>query len=620
MNEAGPETTLTPEDENFIRVYNDPETYPFLADVAYELKLSYQTVRNKAAIMRGRKRAGENVPALISRVGVRSPGKEKAPVDPMIHANARARLLREQLHGLLTSSRYPVVNPEAVVVEGTLVNRYSRASGTPESTEGVPRTWMTDILQVEGVADPRGRRFIVTGAQNDCPVDGDFWQNLQAYAHFLDADIIVGPGTYETQWWAENNPAVRSYAPEIQEYLCFGRMAIGENFVFAGEMNMLPTANRPIGDLSSYSQGKWTVFPHAKIQLKSVPSLDPAQQAHQVMTTGMITRPKIIPRKAGIKALHAHTLGAVIVEFNQAGDVFCRHLLADHDGSFCDLEFFVKDGVVDIDYDNIDLAVLADFHNDKAHAANFDATFRAPSSLVKELRIKRVFVHDIFDNYRRNHHNVHDNAMSYEVAVRDRESVAEEVRGVVLVLKELLETTAVTVVESNHDIALERYVREGRYRNDGINIRFGLQLEDAYLAWREEVARDLDAGRSPRSFSLLEYAVNLIAAKEGIDLSGVTWLHDGYSHVVNGIECGHHGFRGANGARGTVAGYAALGRPMNIGDKHSPEILDQVYVSGVKNLRQGYNKGPSGWAVTDTIQYRNGKRTLVTYQNGAWRA
>jgi hypothetical protein len=619
MNEVGPETTSA-SDKRFLEVYNDRETYPFLADVAYELELSYQTVRNKAAVLRGRKRRGEDIPALISRVGVRNPSEQKPAVDPVIHANKRADHLREDLHKLLTGSRYPVVNPDVVMVEGSLSSRYNRTSGDRDKTEGVPRTWLTGLLKVEGVEDPRGRKFLLTGAQNDSPVDPDFWLNLQAYANFLDADIVIGPGTYETQWWSENNPAVRSYAAEIQEFLCFGQMQIGDNFVFAGEMNMLPTANRPIGDLTTYSRGKWTIFPHAKIQLKSVPTLDPTKQAHQVMTTGMVTRPKIIPRKAGIKALSYHKLGAVIVEFNQAGDPFCRHLLADTDGSFYDLEFFVKDGVVDIDEESVDLVVGGDFHNDKEDKKNYDATFRASTSLVRTLNPKRFLVHDIFDNYRRNHHNVHDNAMSYEVAVRNRESVADEVLGVAKLLEEMSEFTHITVIESNHDIALERYVREGRYRNDGINVRFGLQLEDAYLTWREEVAHELDAGRKPRSFSLLEYAVRWIADKNDINVDGVMWIHDGQSHVINGVECGHHGFRGANGARGTVAGYAALGRPMNIGDKHSSEILDEIYVSGVKNLQQGYNKGPSGWTVTDTVQYKNGKRTLVTYQNGAWRA
>ncbi|SOC90137.1 hypothetical protein SAMN05216358_0161 [Rhizobium sp. AN5] len=604
-------------EDRFVEAYNDKETYPNLTDVAVALGLSYQTVRNRSSVLRARKRLGENVPELINRV---IQAKEKDPEAPKNHANARADLLRADLDRLLTGSRYPVTNPEAVVVDPTLTTRYDRLMGTKKEVEGTPRTWLTDTLLAEPVEDPRGRVFIFTGAQNDAEVHTEFWENLQAYAAFRDADIIVGPGTYETQWWAENQSVVRQYAAEIEEYLCFGQMRIGDNFVFCGEMNMLPTANRPISDLTTYTQGRWGVFPHSKIQLKSVPSLDPYKQAHQVMTTGLVTKPKIIPRKAGIKSIFHHQIAAVLVEFDHEGDLFCRHLVADKDGSFCDLEFFVKDGVVEVDESLVELMVMADFHSDKEDPKNYDATFRSPNSITKTLKIGRAIAHDIFDNYRRNHHHVNDNAYSYEVAVRGRDSVFDEIRGVANILKELQESVAVTVVESNHDIALERYVKEGRYRNDGINIRLGLQLEDTYLAWREETALNIDAGLPTRSFSLLEYAVNMAADKDGIDLSDVDWVHDGYSYVVNGVECGNHGFRGANGARGTVSGFAGLGVEMNIGDKHSPEIMDGVYVSGAMNLRQGYNKGPSGWAVTHTLQYRNGKRTLLTLQNGKWRA
>jgi hypothetical protein len=605
------------EESRFVEAYNDRETYPNLTDVAVALGLSYQTVRNRSSVLRARLRAGEDVPVLISRV---VEAKAKDPEAPKNHANARADMLRYEIDKLLTSSRYPVTNPEAVVIDATVTSKYDRLSGTKKNVEGTPRTWLTDTLMAEAVEDPRGRVFILSGAQNDAEVHEGFWENLKAYAHFRDADIIIGPGTYETQWWSENNSVVRKYAEEIEEYLCFGQMKIGENFVFCAEMNMLPTANRPISDLTTYTQGRWGVFPHSKIQLKSVPSTDPARQAHQVMTTGLVTKPKIIPRKAGIKSIFHHQLAAVILEFDHDGDLFCRHLVADKDGSFCDLEFFVKDGEVEIDDEQVELLVMADFHTDKESASSFNATFRAPNSITRSLKIRRAIAHDIFDNYRRNHHHVHDNSYSYEVAYRGRESVLEEVRGVARILQELQETVAITVVESNHDIALERYIREGRYRNDGINIRLGLQLEDAYLEYRERAADAIDAGRPSESFSLLEYAVNMVADKDGINVSDVEWVHDGYSYVVNGVECGNHGFRGANGARGTVAGFAQLGRKMNIGDKHSPEICDGVYVSGVMNLRQGYNKGPSGWAVTHTIQYNNGKRTLVTMQNGKWRA
>lgn len=599
--------------EAFAEVYNDKDRYPTLAEVCVELGISYQTVRNKASVLKARFRKGDNVPELISRVI--TAGEKKDVVPPSKHAHNRAKMLKDDIDRLLTQSRYPVINTEAVVVSPNLKIKYDRATGENREVEDMPRTWLSETMRVESVIEPAGRRFLFTGAQNDTDVDRDFWANLVAYAAHLDADIVVGPGTYETQWWAENQPAVRRYDPLLTDYLCFGRMEIGDNFFFGGEMNMLPTASRPISDLAVYSDGKWAVFPHAKRQLKSVPSLDPSRQAHQVMSTGMVTKPKVIPRKAGIKALDYHTIGATLVEFDEDGDVFCRQITAGPGGAFYDLENYVVNGKV-TEHDGIDVLVLGDLHTRKLDMKNYLAS----KELIALTGARRAIVHDIFDNESRNHHHVHDNAYSYEMAIRDRESVLEEICGVAKILEDLSSAVAVTVVESNHDIALERYVREGRYRNDGINIRLGLQLEDRYLAWREDVAKALDNGETPESFSLLQYAVDLVAEKNEIAVSDVHWVHDGYSFVINGVECGHHGFRGANGARGTVTGYAALGRKMTIADKHSPEILDGVYVAGCKNLRHGYNKGPSGWGVADVAQYPDGNRTLITFQNGKFRA
>jgi len=37
-------------------------------------------------------------------------------------------------------------------------------------------------------------------------------------------------------------------------------------------------------------------------------------------------------------------------------------------------------------------------------------------------------------------------------------------------------------------------------------------------------------------------------------------------------------------------------------------------------LKHAYSKGPSSWCVSHIVQYRNGKRALVTIQNTKWRA
>jgi hypothetical protein len=608
----------------FAEAYNDVAAFPTVRDVGHALGMARQTVKNKATILRRLRAKDPRYPKIITR-STSSPAQE-FKTQPQDHALVRAKVLSQEITKLLTSSRYPVINPAALVVQSHVATRYNRENGDRSPVESTPRTYLEETLRVAPVKHARKRSYLFTGAQNDASVHLSFWENLNAYARSIEAEVVVGPWTYETQWWSENNPIARAYDPLIAEHLCFGQMEIGDNFIFAGEMNTLPTASRPISDLLTYSRGRWAVFPHAKLQLKSVPSTDPYIQAHQVMTTGACTKPKIIPRKAGVKSIFHHVIGATLVEFDADGDIFCRQINASDDGSFYDLDAFVDKGEVTYGHE-AEAITIADAHVRKLDSKNARATLgfdmqgrHAAGSLLEALKPKHIFLHDIHDNESRNHHHEKDNAHSYEMAVRGRESVLDEVKDAAAFLQALqgaAPSSRIMVVESNHDLALERYIREGRYRLDGINIRIGLQLEDAYLAWREQVASCIDMEQSAPSFSLLEYAIRQVA---GNSVANVGWIHDGYSFVLNGIELGHHGFRGANGARGSVNGFANMGRKMSIGDKHSPEILDGVYVSGVLNLRMGYNKGPSGWAVTHTVQYKNGKRTLVTLQNGKFRA
>jgi hypothetical protein len=603
--------------KDFAEAYNNITAFPSLNDVAAGLGLAYNTVKNKAKILRNLSRQGHDVPKIITRGTLRAGAIDEEPT-PHEHARIRAQNLENEVLSLLQRSRYPIINPEAIVVNSHMSRSYSRRSGTYELHESTPRTWLSDTLRVSPVKDCRNRRFIFTGAQNDATVHEEFWENLHAYARLIGAEIIVGPWTYETQWWSENNPLARAYDDRLSDYLCFGQLEVGDQFVFCGEMNTLPTANRPISDLVTYSRGRWAVFPHAKLQLKSVPSTDPNQQAHQVMTTGACTHPQVIPRKAGVKSIFHHVIGATIVEFDADGDIFCRQINAIEDGSFYDLDVYVSEGVVSVGA-RAKAMICGDIHVRKLDPRNGEAVFGAQDgSMLSTLRPENLFLHDIHDHESRNHHHVGDNAYSYEMAYRGRDNVIEEVRDAAAFLVEVdRPITQIYVIESNHDLALERYVREGRYRNDGVNVRIGLQLEDAYLAWREKVADALDQNQKPPSFSLLEHAIR---TQFGVAVEHVKWIHDSQSYILDGVECGHHGFRGANGARGTVVGFARIGRKMSIGDKHSPEILDGVYVAGVMQLQMGYNKGPSSWAVSNIVHYPNGKRTLVTLQNGKWRA
>ena len=621
-------------EEQFAAVYNNVSAYPSIADVAKALGKSKKTVRNFSALLRRRHEEGKPVPALVWRGPANTAPqyaldkpKVEEKLSPAEHAANRASKIGSAVHTLFQSSRWPVINPEVLVTEHRMSRRYDRVLGDYVEVEGPPRTWMTGTLRVADIPDVRGRTFIFTGAQNDAPVHYEFWQNLLAYADHRNAEIAIGPWTYETNWWDENSPTAREYSPEIENYLCFGQLRLGDNFMFGGEMNTLPTSPRPVQDLTAYGQGRWAVYPHARLQMLSVPSTDPNEQAHQIMTTGAVTRPKVIPRKAGIKSLFHHVFGATIVEFDEAGNVFCRQLLADDTGSFYDLDCYVKDGEVTSGH-RVSAITFADLHIAKLSSKNGKATFgfdyqtgaRAPGSVLEVLNPEHVFLEDVHDNEKGSHHREHDVSHHFEMALRGRDNVEEEVKRSVDFLKSMLMSSSakIHVVESNHDVHLERYVREKRYNTDGgHNVLYGLKLDVAYNEWRKEVARCLDEERSAPKFSLLEWAVR---DQGGNTLKDVHWIYDGSdSFVLNGVELGHHGHRGTNGAHGSATGFARLGRQMTIGDKHSPQILDGVFVAGAMELHHGYNKGPSGWCVSHVVQYPNGKRTIITLQDGKWR-
>ncbi len=563
-------------------------------------------------------------PALDGGTPIRLPEPDIEEASAEGHASARARDLQRAVRELITGTRYPVINPECILVDRHMVRSYSRKLGDYVLRESAPRTWLSGTPRVAGVAAPAGRKFIFTGAQNDAPLHAAFWTNLQALARHDECEIVVGPLTYETTWWSEHNPTARSYAVGLREYLCFGQMELGDHFVFCGEMNTLPTASNPVSDLVTYPRNRWAVFPHAKRQLKSVPSTDPAVQAHQVMTTGLVTVPKVIPRKAGVKSLFHAVLGAVLVEFDHEGNPFCRQITATEDGTFYDLDRRVSDGVVTTGH-RVRALVCGDAHLRKLDQGNALATFGTlpgvnatyAGSMLEVLQPEHVMLHDVFDNESRNHHHVGDNGYSLEMWERGRDSVRSEVYDVAAFLEHLDDPSRRTVVvESNHDLALERFVREARYRNDGPNIRYGLELDRQYLAFRSRAGEALDRGERPEKFSLLETAVRGMEP----EIPNTVWAYDGHSFLVDGIECGHHGFRGANGAKGTISGYARMGRKMTVGDKHSPEINEGVYCAGAMNLSHGYNRGPSSWAVSHVVQYADGARAIITLQQGRWRA
>ncbi len=472
--------------------------------------------------------------------------------------------------------------------------------------------------------DGEVKRYILTCAQNNTHVHRPTFQSLMALAGHYDAEVMVSRFTYDKMAGGAKGAKTGTvkvsdfddlwYDPELVPFFCDERVQLAPGLVFCGELNILPTAVRPLSGLETYTGRQSCIVPHVKLAMESIPSgkFEPTKFNY---TTGTVTQRNYIQKKAGQKAEFHHCYGALLVEVDSDGSWWVRQLNADSEGVIYDLTVRAANGKVTKGH-RAEAINWGDIHvirlNDEVRKLAW-----GKDGMFQTLKPRYQFVHDVLDFRARNHHE-RGNAHKMFERYRDGEdNVQKEVAGVAQFLLDLVTPECLTVVvDSNHDDALERWLREADFKHDPVNAVYYLRLS---LAKYEAMAnRD-------RSFHLLRHAVD-IANIIDVDCGAVRFLHEDESFVVcpdsnGGIECGMHGHLGPNGRMGSAAAFARMGRKANVGHAHSAGVHDGIYTAGTcSELDLQYNRGPSSWSHTNIVTYANGKRSMVTFWKGKWRA
>lgn len=567
-------------DQRFADVYNDIERFPSLEHVAQEMEVSVKTVRNRAGEMRALAAEGMDVPQLISRVGT---GRTAGKPQPVTESD----------------------QPEVEFTDRTLVS-YRHYDPLPHAT----------------------RRFIITSAQDESNVHEPFLERLQEYAAWLgNTEILVAGFTYNKSVWNEDQAKRTSkrdephfYRESIREYLVHDQVEIGDTLIFCGEMNTLPTASNPLSGFETYTRDKWGVFPHAKQRMQTVATAKFKPTKH-LFTTGAITLPNYVQKKAGIVAEFHHVIGAVIVELMPDGTTFVRHISTDleGDGTFQDLDIIVDSKGITTG-NRIEALNPGDIHHEKLDPEVALTTFGYDTetqqiithlNLMDQLRPKHVFMHDLSDFAPRNHHNIKDHHFLFKTHRKGVDNVAEALMGCSAFLSAVRrDFTKIVVIQSNHDNALLTWLRTADYRTDQVNALFFLECQTAYY---QAIAEGIE---DPPIFE------DVLRGFTADRLDGVKFVAEDDSYMICGnIECAMHGHLGANGARGNPRQFTKMGSKSNTGHTHSPWMGDGAAVAGVSGgLDMGYNRGLSSWDHSHIVTYPNGRRTIITMRNGRWYA
>lgn len=459
------------------------------------------------------------------------------------------------------------------------------------------------------------KRYIITSAQNNTFAHNDFLASLETMAHSLDAQIIVGTFSYNTHGFQNLEKSDGEwFDPKLEQYILDKPAELADSLMWCGELNILPTAVNPLSGLQSYTRSSSGIIPHAKVQLESIPThkQDPVRMLY---TTGSVTKRNYIQKKAGQKASFHHVFGALLVEVDDEGDWFVRQLIADSDtGQFYDLDkLYTPNGV--IDHQRVEAINWGDIHVEKLDEEACSASFWNEGSMLETLKPKYQFLNDVADFTARNHHNRNDPYFRFKVHHCKTDSVRDNIQSVSDFIASIQYRDCQTVVvESNHDLAFKKWLKEADYKTDPENAVY-------FLENQLEMYKSMERGDS--NFSIFEYAVK--RENENL-LDDVRFLREDESFKIcdqdgNGIECGCHGHLGNNGARGSVKAFQVRGSRYNVGHSHSAAIKDGVYYAGVLGkLDMGYNAGGSSWSHSNLITYPNGKRSIVTIKNGKWKA
>jgi hypothetical protein len=454
------------------------------------------------------------------------------------------------------------------------------------------------LIKAKGRQLSEKKRFLITWAQNDTPVNEAFVSNLEEYAYFIDADIHVIAGRYKNPTSVFTDIHYDTWSDRILQYLDANRHNVHKHAWIMSDIKIQPTATDPMTGLRGLTGVHSCVFGSPKVQFETVPVLE-GNLPKMMMTTGACTVSNYTDSKAGKKGEFHHTLGFVIVEIKDDDTFFMRQVTATDDGNFYDLNHMVtydeSEGISTVEsVDTIEAIILGDVHFGQQDQLIIDKTL----NLFKVLRPNNVILHDVFDGLSINHHDAKNPFIQYERELNGTNSLRDEVESMLEGL-EAFESYRTIIVRSNHDDFLDRWLQTADWRKSGT-----LKNSLEYMEYSALLLR----GAAPSG--VIPYLIKC-------RFPNFITLGRNDSFVIRDWELGQHGDIGASGTRGSILQFRHLNTKIVVGHYHSPARMDGALAVGTSTtLRVNYNIGPSSWLQSHVIIQQDGKAQHLNFING----
>ena len=449
------------------------------------------------------------------------------------------------------------------------------------------------------------KKYVITSCQNNTAINQHFLAALRSYVEDNDAELLIIPTIYKATM--ENPDDVWWDVPA--ELLCDRNIDLKHIRIY-GALKIIPTAENPLAGLDPLSKGKTVIVGHNQLQMRSLPVSIHTTPAI-LHTTGTLSVPNYTISKQGEKATFNHSFSALVVEIDQANDVFhIRVLNSDATGAFYDLDkHYLADGTIER-HCEVDALVTGDEHAIFIDPSVKKAVYTSTNSIVNVLRPKVIVRHDLVDSNSISHHDRHNFFQRYVKHKSGQDCLESELLITEQLLKETTPSYATNwIISSNHHDHITKWLNTADPKEDVKNAKLY-----HWLMW--QMLSYIDANDNKRMTPF-----ELWLRRDSSSISQRTKFIGRLEDVrINGIDVSLHGDVASGGARGSAVAFSKLPQKTITGHSHSPFIQQGAYGVGclcVKNL--SYINGPGSWMATSCIIHKNGKRQLITVVNGEWR-
>lgn len=433
------------------------------------------------------------------------------------------------------------------------------------------------------------KNYVITSYIPNTEIDAVFVGALNKFCEVNKAEFHVLQCKYNYLADMEH-PLEQAIRIEFNDAIKIEEYKLSEHLVVSDFRISINTVDPLAGMESFAAKHGCMILPFPRHRFKTVPRmLRESLTPRAIWCSGTISEPSTYKNnKSGLRMKDYHVKGALFVQVEPNGTFHIRQLQFDGRGFF-DLDQYYRPGGVE---GHQPLAIsMGDDH------ALYQSTYamRATIDMIAKLRPKYVIRHDTLDfGTAGSHHLIGKHLTKAKLPVTMEEELIVTSNSIALFENEFPFIKQV-MVASNHPEHLDRYLDEARYYDDYPNHVIGLEL-----AWAKA-----------RGENAFEYAM-----KKYNELKRTVFLERKDSFKLAGIELGDHGDFGANGSRGSTKekGIVYSGNCIT-GHTHSPEIgVYGNFVNGtLTELSLPYTKdsGSSSWLWTNTLLYKNGKRTHI---------